>query len=208
MSHPPSDIRYRVNDRDEIVFVNEAWNGFAERNTGAHLVSDRVLGQSLWSFVTDRTTRLLYRDVLARVRSGRSVQFTFRCDSPECRRRLEMTVSREPDGLIEFHIRTLAEEPRPPQALLDPDQTRTETMLRVCGWCKKVKANDRWLEVEEAVSALALFDQPRLPAVTHGICEACFERMTDLLEQEATPADSRPASGPRPDHTPTEPSHP
>ena len=53
----------------------------------------------------------------------------------------------------------------------------------MCGWCKRVAVPpDRWLEVEEAVAALALFDEPRPPQLTHGVCEECSSRLSDILE--------------------------
>ena len=176
LSHD-NEIHYRLNDRDEIVFVNEAWDAFASTNSGAHLIATQVLGRPLWGFITDRTTRLLYRDVLARVRSGYPVRFIFRCDSPGCRRLLEMDVSSGPGDLAEFRVRTITVEERQLQPLLDPDRPHSEQLLRVCGWCKKVDVGGRWAEVEQAVSLLGLFERSLLPGVTHGICEDCYSRM-------------------------------
>jgi hypothetical protein len=45
--------------------------------------------------------------------------------------------------------------------------------LDVCSWCRKVKANARWLEVEEAVNALGLLLELALPPTNHGICPDC-----------------------------------
>lgn len=171
------EIHYRVNDRDEIVFVNEAWDTFASANSGEHLTALQVLGRPLWGFITDGTTRVLYQDILARVRSGRSLQFVLRCDSPECRRLLEMQVSHGRDDVTDFRIRTLSREARQPQLLFASDRPHSEELLRVCGWCKKVDTGGCWVEVEEAVSSLRLFERPRLPGVTHGICEDCYSRM-------------------------------
>ena len=175
------EVHYRLNERDEIVFVNEAWDAFAARNSGGHLSSARVLGRPLWDFITDQATELLYRDVLARIRAGRLVRFVFRCDSADCRRRLEMEVSGGPGNGAEFRVRTLSEEARPPQSLFDPDRPHAEDLLRVCGWCKKVDVGSHWVEVEEAVSVLGLFERPLLPGVTHGICESCFAEMVATL---------------------------
>lgn len=178
------EVRYRVNHLDEIVSVNEAWDAFAADNCGAHLTAPHVIGRPLWDFIADRTTCLVYRDVLARARHGHPVRFDFRCDAPDCRRRLQMEVIGEPDDCVEFRVRPLSEEPRPMQPLLDPAQPHSEALLRVCGWCKKVDVGNRWVEVEEAVPLLRLFEKPRLPDITHGICEACYLRMLATLDDE------------------------
>jgi hypothetical protein len=180
---PGDEIHYRVNDRDEIVFANQAWNTFALANAGEHLTTPQVLGRPLWGFITDRTTRALYQDILARVRSGRSVRFILRCDSPECRRLLEMEVSRGLDDVTDFRVQTLSQKAREPQPLLDPDRPHSEELLRVCGWCRRVDAGGRWAEVEEAVSLLRLFERPLLPEVTHGICEDCYSRMVATMSE-------------------------
>ncbi len=180
------EIRYTLNDSDEIVAVNDDWDAFATANGAPHLAAGQVLGRSLWEFVTDDTTRLLYRDVLARVRRDRAIRFTFRCDAPDCRRQLEMEVSGAPDGGTTFRVRTLAEETRPPQPLLDPAHPRSAQLLRACGWCKKVDLDGRWVEVEEAVEAMGLFQHAELPQVTHGICDDCFARMSAAIEEAAT----------------------
>ncbi|MDT8319362.1 MAG: hypothetical protein RQ826_02420 [Xanthomonadales bacterium] len=190
VSSRTDEIHYRLNDRDEIVYVNEVWDLFALANSGEHLTATRVLGRPLWDFITDDTSRRLYRVVLAKVRDDRPVRFDFRCDSPDCRRLLEMEVSRGQHGSTEFRVRTLAKEKRQPQALLDPYRPPSGELLCVCAWCKRVDMGDRWTEVEEAVSLLGLPERSLLPEVTHGICEDCNARMVATLsdiEQGAKP---------------------
>ncbi len=175
------DIIYRVNDQDEIVFVNEQWNRFAAANDGEAVTSSQVLQRPLWDFIIDSTTRGLYRQVLKRIRDGRSLRFTFRCDSPMCRRLLEMDVRRGEDGTVEFRTRTISEESRQPPCLPESRAAGPGELLRVCGWCKKVFVDGTWAEVEEAVAQLRLFHRPFLPSMTHGICEGCYQEMTKTL---------------------------
>jgi len=177
------DLLYRLNDRDEFVFVNEAWNEFASANGGDALVAPLLLGRPLWGFITDATTRQLYHDLLKRVRSGRPVQFQFRCDTPSLRRLLEMDVAVAPGGTTEFRTRVISEELREYQALLEPDRLTSDEFLHMCAWCKQVDIGAEWVEVEEAVALLRLFEQPLLPQLTHGICQACYAKMMKVLEE-------------------------
>lgn len=63
---------------------------------------------------------------------------------------------------------------------------RTDAMLIMCGWCKKVALpDDRWVEVEEAVKVLQLFDAPRLPRISHGICRECLDAFEMPLAETA-----------------------
>lgn len=176
------DIVYRINQRDEIVSVSDSWDPFATANAGNQVTSREVVGRPLWDFVTDPSTREIYRQVLARIRRGSTVQYTFRCDSPECRRLLEMTVTGTGNGGVEFRSRTLALEERSPQPLVGAATTDANDLLRLCGWCKRVDAHGDWLDVEEAVAALRLLERSALPQITHGICPACFERMMAVID--------------------------
>jgi hypothetical protein len=94
---------------------------------------------------------------------------------------MEMEVSRGLDGAIDFRVRTISEEERQSQPLLDPLRPHSDELLLVCGWCKKVDLGGRWVEVEEAVSHLGLFEQSLLPDLTHGVCEDCYSRVFGIL---------------------------
>lgn len=183
---PTETIIYRIDRDDRIVSVNAAWDAFASANAGHAVAGDRVVGRGLFEFIGDATTRALYRQMLARIRGGRDMRFTFRCDSPECRRLMEMQVRRADDsGGVEFRSEALEERPRPPvwvsqaDGATDPDD---RVPLRVCGWCNRVDVAGAWLELEEAMPRLGILEEAAPPDLTHGICEACFEKMAAELE--------------------------
>lgn len=167
-------ICYRVNERDELIFVNDAWETFALANEGTGLASADVLQRPLFDFIADETTRLLYRDILRRVRAGYPVQFPFRCDAPAQRRWHEMTIILTEPGIVEFTTCLLRSEDRAIPSLFLTSSTPS-AMLRMCSWCKRVEmGNQQWVELEEAVRRLNLFEQMQLPQVTHGICNRCL----------------------------------
>ncbi|MCX8012650.1 MAG: hypothetical protein N3A64_05820 [Desulfobacterota bacterium] len=174
-------IFYRLNSQDKIIFVNEEWDLFAIANGGEAVTSARVLYRSIRDFITDLTTRELYLQIMQRVRHGRSIKFTFRCDSPAFRRLLEMNIHPGEDSSVEYFTRTLVEE-RQKYLVLSPTTTaNSDDFLRSCSWCKKIFLDGSWLEVEEAVAQRQIFHHPFLPPITHGICEQCYENMTKVL---------------------------
>src|SRR5262249_54871616 len=75
-------IVYRIDRGDVIAEVGGAWLAFALANYAPELAPEKVVGRPLWDFVVGPTTRQLYRDLLARARSGRAARFPFRCDGP------------------------------------------------------------------------------------------------------------------------------
>ncbi len=155
---------------------------FAQENDQPSLTAESVRGARLWDYISESTTRDIYQIILKKVRaSGGTIAVPFRCDGPECRRFMEMSVTSLGAGAVEFHSVLLWEEKRPRMDLLDPSFPRTEELLTMCAWCKKVQTVG-WVEVEEAVRQRQLFDQPRLPKITRGICPACRTAFESTLQ--------------------------
>jgi hypothetical protein len=182
-----ADLLYHLNATDEISCVNEAWTTFAEANRGGTLKPSEILGRSLWEFVGDIDTRHIYRIMHERVRTRRApVQLRFRCDAPELRRLLELSISPGDDEGLTYRVRTVKQQDRAPVSLLDPLRSRSEGFVTMCGWCKRVAVPPRdWLEVEDAILALQLFAEPHPPQLTHGICGECKKRLDDQLRSNA-----------------------
>lgn len=150
-------------------------------NEGETALSRAVLHRPLWDFITEPTTRHLYREVLRRVRGGRLIQFTFRCDSPACRRLMEMIVVAAEEQGVEFRTRILSQESRPPQTVLRQHARTSGRLLLICAWCNRVDLDANWVEVEDAALRLRLFEYSRPPTLTHGICDSCFTKMKETL---------------------------
>jgi hypothetical protein len=85
------------------------------------------------------------------------------------------------EGRIEFTSQLLKAEKRDPVSLLKAS-SRTEEVLTICSFCKKV-AVDRteWIEIEDALAKLKLFNKDRMPSITHGICPECHNRVMEKL---------------------------
>jgi hypothetical protein len=178
-------VRYEIDRSDRIVWVCDDWDPFARQNGAPHLTAKEVLGQSIWDHVTGDENRYLYRQIHDAVRSGRSVSFPLRCDSPDLRRLLDVTLTPRTDLRVHFETAVRSVEPREHVALLDVQAPRSEKPLRICAWCKRVQLPARqWVEVEEAVVALRLFEQDRLPILTHGICPPCAEAVQKAISED------------------------
>lgn len=174
-------ITYSIDHRDVITAVGENWDRFALANAGATATSAHILHKPLWNFIADPTTIELYQTILKQVRLGQSVRFTLRCDSPTCRRLLEMRIESHPGKTVCFHTRTLSLTERTAQPLLDPDQARSQELIRRCSWCNKVAVGPTWLELEDALAQKHIFHKPALPDITHVICKPCFNHLKDIL---------------------------
>lgn len=182
MTHPVTDTRHfewSIDSDDRIVSVNDAWLAFAEENEPYFADPMVIVGRPLWEFVTDVQTRRIYTLLIERLRRTREpLTVPFRCDSPGCRRFMEVTLSPDGDGGVRFVSRMLHQEHRPEVEWMASSHLVTERLLTLCSWCKKIKLpGNEYVEVERAIERLDLFGELTLPQFTHGCCPQCLESM-------------------------------
>ena len=180
----PTGCAYELDADLRILSVDPSWSDFARTNDAPELVPPGPLGKLVLACIADPASEHLYKRLFETVlRTGRTIVVPIRCDSPTQRRFLELKIEpREPAGLRIVTSLTRV-EPRLAVALIDGRATHGEEHLRMCGWCKSVDVGGRWCEVEEAVRAMGLFQREVMPAVTHGICPACYERVIALIDE-------------------------
>lgn len=169
-----------VGRRKPLVRVGVSWNRFAVDNGAPGLTAARIIGRPLRDFVADPTTQQLWEALLARARRTTVPEVPFRCDSPTERRFMTLRMLQETGGLLCCEARLLRRERRAEMAFLMGDRPGAG-FLTICGWCKRVPVDDEWLEVEDAVVRLRLFEKPVLPLMSHGICPPCVVDLEGLL---------------------------
>lgn len=173
-------FEYTLDAADCIATVSPEWVAFACENEAKDLTPDRVIGRPLIAFISDEETRLIYNVLLNKVRmTGIGLTVKFRCDSPTLRRFMELEIQPGAEGFLRLTARLLRAESRDAIALLNVKQPRNDEILTMCSWCKGVRLGEEWVEVEEAIEQMQLFDQPRLPRLSHGICPKCDLRMRE-----------------------------
>ena len=175
--------RYRIDRDHTIVSVTDDWDEFAIENGAPELAGGKILGRSLWDFITDPTTRLIYRQLIYQAFDGHSTKFDIRCDGPDTRRCAQMSIFPPDDGNVEFEMLTIKLQKRSPQELLRAGNCSPRGLITSCSWCNRIKtARDEWHEIEDAVIKLHFFELECMPSLTHGICPDCSDRMTALFD--------------------------
>lgn len=179
---------YIIDGSNRLIEIDQIWDKFAIDNDSPHLVADRVRGQSLWDHISDRETKQLYKMLTQRAReTNRQLTFPFRCDSPAKRRHMRMNITSADQQHVQFVSTILKEEEREAVRLFDVKTQRTHELIRICSWCKMVDTlSAGWQEVEAAIDTLQLFDEPRLPQITHSICPSCYKSVLGLCSQDPT----------------------
>lgn len=180
-----ASLRYSIDPDDRIGTVDRNWRRFAVANGAPQLTSALVLGTPVWDFIADDETARLWRLILSRVRLRQvTLAMPFRCDSPDTRRFMSMSVKPAPGNAVEIEtklVRTVQRAMCPP---LNSGAARDGAVIKVCSWCNRVELPDAWVEVEDAVGRLALFERTRAPAVSHGVCPTC----QNAIQSELGPA--------------------
>ncbi len=173
-------ITYAINQENEIIFVNEAWSEFASANNAPELAAEKVLNCNLWDFISDDLTRELYTKLIDKARAGHSINFNFRCDSPDFRRFFVMEISLRADQNIQFATRLINVERRIDKNVSQPDALLNGNLIVICSWCQKIEMSDgSWHELEEILSILKLFESAAAPQMSHGMCIACYQSISE-----------------------------
>ena len=174
---------YEIDGDDKIVYCNDVWDEFAIENSGEDFRFERVKGRVLWDFVSDASTADLYRRLVAHVREGNVVRFTFRCDSSTMFRLFEMKIALAAKKRVRFSTRVKQTGDRDAIAIqTEETDAPDEPPLLVCSWCGRMKIHRQlWQELDIAVAKTGLFEKHKLPAISHGICERCLKDVNSLL---------------------------
>ena len=138
-----------------------------------------VLGKSLWDFISDIETRHIYKLVLDRVREKlQPAVFPINCDSPEVKRLIQITISPLGEGALEFSSTIVELTQRNSVAILDASIERTDDIVRMCSFCKKIAVSEtEWAETQQAITILNLFGKNKMPQLSHGVCPSCFDNI-------------------------------
>jgi hypothetical protein len=175
---------YRIDENNKIIYVSDNWTDFAIQNSAdENSIPPDVIGKSLFDFISDKESQLIYEMIVDSVRKKKlDVKIPINCDSPETKRLIEITIKRLPDNHIEFESEIIFIEGREPVKLLDRTIERSKDAVRICSFCKKIAIKDEWVNTEEAIIALQLFDAIKLPMLTHGVCPKCYDAAVAKLK--------------------------
>ncbi len=185
-------IQYIIDAENRITYVSDEWWLFAEDNgAGRECYPPQLLGRSLWDFIAGEETRHLYGILIDKTRAEKkAIQVPIRCDSPERRRQIMIALKSVGDGHIEFLCRTVRVDARAPVDLLRQDVKRSDRIIRICSFCKKIAVADEWIDTERAIARMALFSDNALPRLSHGVCPACHAAALAELKGGAAQRDS------------------
>lgn len=178
------------------------WSRFARENGGAGIADPgSVIGRSILDFVSGEDVVAAYRGYMSELFDGalEAVAFEFRCDAPDVRRDLWMTIRPlEVDGRIDallFQSITVRELSRPPVSIFDFEalhahvsSRRSLPIVTLCSYCARVATPAEGDGERKWVSAETYYQNGGTSDVrlSHGICGTCRDRYVAAFLAEET----------------------
>ena len=175
---PAGGMSYTLDEADTIVAVNGSWDDFARNNEGEQTVARHIIGKKLDQFIHGDETRMFVRTMIMSARVlKKPIYRPYRCDSPQHKRFMEMTVFPRAEGQVEVVHRELHREPifRPVRFTAAPLGASTAYVKR-CSLCNRVQAQGLWSELEEALETERLQMEASTLKVFYGVCPDCLRR--------------------------------
>lgn len=178
-----SICRYRVDGDDRLVAIEGDWDRFASANRGNAVEQRKVLGYSLWHFISGLETRLVYRQIMDYVKARRRiVRFLIRCDGPRWRRLLGMRVAPEPGGGCVFETAILLQHAQRTLKLLDTACAKSGETVALCNWCMRMDCGPLgWRALDDLWVRRNVLLQNPPPRPIFTICPDCLTAVRHAL---------------------------
>ena len=178
-ANEPRLLVYKIDRADHLIELADDWDTFAKQNDGETILREQIEGKSLWQFITHAETCNLYQSLAGKVRNnGGEYKVNFRCDGPDCRRHIELTLSPGHNSEVIFRSQVVGIEQRAPVPFPKSIAEEDKEFIQMCSWCKKIMiAEGHWAEIEVAIEKLSLFARIDEIALTHTICPTCQQTL-------------------------------
>lgn len=162
---------YYINKEDIVAYVNEEWNTFALENEGAHLIN-QTLGKPIWNFISDGLVKRLYQELFKAVRNAqRSVNVSFRCDSPEKMRFMQMELHPLENNGLAIHNKLLKEKTKKEGYSPEIISLIAQKGFPMCSRCNRILVEGNWHELTDALKSGLIVG--RSLKAHYGMCEDC-----------------------------------
>ena len=162
---------YIIDNEDVIISTGSNWSEFAREN-GTTLI-DNVIGQSIWTFISNEKVQELYKQLFNAVRNlEKNIAINFRCDSDQVMRYMEMAVIYASDHQLKIETSTIKEVPRK-RILSSPIiYLGIQHGTKMCSCCNKIylRHSQQWFEIDYALDHNLI---PEPLNVNFDLCERC-----------------------------------
>lgn len=165
-------LQYTINSIGIIVELRHAWIALGGNLEVGNLRA--AIGTKLLDHVTGDETQHFVAGLLGKARaSDAPFRLRYRCDAPNLKRFMEMTLSGESEGAVRIAHRVVRMEALNPaikfEAAIGVSSVR-------CSMCNRVRHHGVWREAEDAM-ALNYLQREHANLVIYKVCSDCRETL-------------------------------
>jgi len=178
------EFHYEIDEANRIVDVDRPWLAFARANGAPELTREAVMGAGLFLYVAGWEAVRHYGELFDALRRSRSsATLPFRCDSPETRRDMELTMRADAKRHVHLTGRLLQRAARRAVPLLDVRTPRNGHWLVICSNCLQLETDSgTWCEIETALVDPYVLPPQGLPRLSHTLCPSCARRFREAIQ--------------------------
>lgn len=189
-------LSYWIDENNIIRQVDASWDSAMDSKSWSERASSKsVIGKSLFEFICDDVTRMYIAAMIDTVRViPQSLFRPYRCDTPEAKRYMQMTVSPGENGWLKVSHEQLRIEPLPQKVSFNPlpqDSPAASSLLSphkgkkgpakkvyircsICNCLSEIGSN-HWQEVDSLAKQTALAKEPL--HVIYSVCPECLKKL-------------------------------
>ncbi|ABK44111.1 hypothetical protein Mmc1_1602 [Magnetococcus marinus MC-1] len=178
-------VEITVDASNLICAVNTAWHRFARENGCEHLTDEAVVGRCLFDYIEGGATRIFVETMLHAVRHSQTpLVCAYRCDSPDLRRDMEMTLYPPVSGLLRMQHRLVRERPLITPVVFNrvpENRYACAEQVKRCSHCNALRVRWSWHDVEQ-LEELGLRSGENPLDVYYGVCDRCHDELASKIE--------------------------
>lgn len=158
------------------IYILDKYNNIIEaENTEAN-----IIGSNYFDFSYDEILINILKDIFEKVRTKQKIFSTsYRCDNDNYVRYFDLNIIPLKGNQIKLeHI--LTKQIKRKTNLKNFKQS--SKTYKMCAWCNKILYKNNYIEMEDAINEIKIFNDEGIPNFTHGICDSCKLKLENEIK--------------------------
>jgi hypothetical protein len=171
---------YWIDINNIIVAVCGPWDQFACANNGQNVLGINIKGTSIFTYINGDDTQMWFEALLQQARLTKlDVTRPYRCDSPNVKRFMSMSIKYENSGILKVQHTILSIEERKKTIQIEYANPWTNGLIyQRCSSCGHIRNNNIW--TEPGSGELLNITNYR---VIYSVCPTCLASLKSRVAQ-------------------------
>ncbi|ADR19535.1 hypothetical protein [Calditerrivibrio nitroreducens] len=147
----------------------------------SEILAKQYIGKNYFDSTYDEMLKKILSKIFDAVRKkGSPFKTTYRCDNEVELRLYELKITPMVNNILKLKHELINTTKR--ETKLNFSST-SDIIYTMCAWCNKIKYQDNFIELEDAVNKMHLLEYNFLPKFSHGICPDCYTGLIKEIEE-------------------------